>query len=218
MVAQAAAGESRAAPKRGGHERRCHGLAPVAVPRIDVTAGRSGSILPLCRFGPSWPQSAGRLGRLPRDAGALVTVRDSPHSRRGSSVRGESSTRPMASSRRSGGGRTGTAGRRRSPTGIRPGISDRSTVASRAFQRGRVADRRHRSRGVRTFNAAVEAAGMTPQPTRRRAPPRVAVQPPRTPDSASRLLAVAMEPAGADVRRPGPEQIAAERRPVYGAR
>ena len=70
----------------------------------------------------------------------------------------------------------------------------------------------------RTFNAAVEAAGITPQPTPRRAPPRVAMRPPRTPDSASRLLSVAMEQARADVRRRGPEQIADQLRAVSGAR
>lgn len=69
----------------------------------------------------------------------------------------------------------------------------------------------------RTFNAAVEAAGMTPQPTPRRAPTRVAARPGRTEDAPSLLLSVAMERARADARRRGPEQIADQLRAVSGA-
>ena len=220
VVAQATAGESRAAPKRGGHERRCHGLATVAVPRIDVTAGRSGSILLLCRFGPSWPHSAGRLGRLPRDAGALVTEpRLATLPARVVDARGvEYEAEGIHRGDPAVGGpvRRAADGRR---LGSDPGVPDRSTVASRAFQRRRVAVRRHRSGGVRTFNAAVEAAGITPQPTPRRcAAARGDAAAPRTQDSASRLLSVAMEQAREDVRRRGPEQIADQLRAVSGAR
>ena len=70
----------------------------------------------------------------------------------------------------------------------------------------------------RTFNAAVEAAGMTPQPTPRRAPPRVATRPPWNQDAPSRLLSVAMEQACADARWRGPELIADLLRAVSGAR
>jgi hypothetical protein len=69
----------------------------------------------------------------------------------------------------------------------------------------------------RTFNAAVEAAGLTPRPT----PLRARVRPPQpAPEAsaASRLVAIAMAEAAADAGRPGAEQIADRLRAVSGAR
>ena len=66
----------------------------------------------------------------------------------------------------------------------------------------------------RTFNAAVEAAGMTPQPTPRRAPPRVAT---RRLGTRTRRRG-SCEQARADARWRGPEQIADQLRAVSGAR
>jgi hypothetical protein len=70
----------------------------------------------------------------------------------------------------------------------------------------------------RTFNAAVEAAGLTPQPTPRRAAPLVSERRPQAPTSASRLVSVAMAEAAGDLRRPGAQQIADRLRAVSRAR
>jgi hypothetical protein len=221
VVAKATAGESRAAPERGGHERRCHGLAIVAVPRVDVTAGRSGPILLLCRFGPSWPhctlgsevrRRVGVLMTEPRLATLPARVVDS----RGVEYTAEGIIEAI---RR-------WAGRHGEP----PTVADWDPArALRIGQQWRA--ERFRAgewptadivrAAFRTFNAAVEAAGMTPQPSPRRAQQPVAVRPPgvpRAPDSASRLVWGAMAEAGTEVRRRGAEQIADQLRAVSDAR
>ena len=73
----------------------------------------------------------------------------------------------------------------------------------------------------RTFNAAVEAAGLTPQPTPRRSSLHAEGRQRgmnEDASAASRLVSFAMAEAAAEVPRPGAEQIADRLRAVSGAR